>query len=266
MKVKDVTAALERFAPLPLQDDYDNAGLQIGLTAEREVSGVLLCLDVTEEVVDEAVERGCNLIVAHHPLLFRPLRRICGLTQPERVAARALRAGVAVYAAHTNLDNAPGGVSFEMASLLGLEDVRFLVPRGEGGAGAVGRLPRPEPKDAFLARVRDTFGCRALLHNACRVDTVETVALCGGAGDSFLADAAGAGADCFLTGEVRYHAYFGYEDTMLVCALGHYESERCAVALMGRVLAGALPGLRIECSDVDTNPLRCFPAATGLNG
>lgn len=258
MKVKDVIAALEQFAPLPLQEGYDNAGLQIGLTAECEVSGVLLCLDVTEEVVAEAVNRGCNLIVAHHPLLFRPLRQICGRTQPERVAAMAVRADVAVYAAHTNLDNAPGGVSFEMAARMGLEDVRFLQPCGAGGSGVVGRLPRPMETEAFLAWVEEVFGSRALLHNDFRGRTVGTVALCGGAGDSLVAEAAAQGADCFLTGEVHYHTFFGYEDTMLVCALGHYESERHAVGLMRRVLSEAFPGLRLVTSDVNTNPVRLF--------
>ncbi|MCH5181639.1 MAG: Nif3-like dinuclear metal center hexameric protein [Prevotellaceae bacterium] len=258
MKVKDVTAALEQFAPLPLQEGYDNAGLQIGLTTEREVSGVLLCLDVTEKVVAEAEARGCNLIVAHHPLLFRPLRQLCGRTQPERVAALALRADVAVYAAHTNLDNASGGVSFEMAAQLGLEDVRFLQPCGAGGSGAAGRLPRALAAEAFLERVSEVFGCRALLHNGFRGRDIETVALCGGAGDYLLNEAAAQGADCFLTGEVHYHTYFGHENSMLICALGHYESERHATGLMRRVLEKALPGLRIVLSGVDTNPVHLF--------
>lgn len=260
MKVKDVTAALEQFAPLPLQEGYDNAGLQIGLTTEREVSGVLLCLDVTEKVVAEAEARGCNLIVAHHPLLFRPLRQICGRTQAERVAAMALRADVAVYAAHTNLDNAPGGVSFEMAAQLGLEDVHFLQPVGDGGSGAVGKLPRALAAEEFLALVGRVFGSRVLLHNGFRGRKIERVALCGGAGDYLLGEAAAQGADCFLTGEVHYHTFFGYEETMLICALGHYESERHAVGLMQRVLTKALPGLRIAVSGVDTNPIHLFQA------
>lgn len=116
------------FAPLPLQDGFDNAGLQVGLT-DAEVTGVLLCLDVTEAVVDEAVALGCNLIVSHHPLIFSPLKRVTGATYVERCVIKALANGIAVYSAHTNLDNAPGGVNYRIAAKLGLQNVRILVPK-----------------------------------------------------------------------------------------------------------------------------------------
>lgn len=116
------------FMPLPLQDGFDNAGLQIGLT-EAEVAGVLLCLDVTESVVDEAVASGCNLIVSHHPLIFSPLKRITGAGYVERCILKALQNGIAIYSAHTNIDNAPGGVNYRIAEKLGLENVRVLVPK-----------------------------------------------------------------------------------------------------------------------------------------
>ena len=116
------------FAPLPLQDGFDNAGLQVGLT-DAEVTGVLLCLDVTEAVVDEAVALGCNLIVSHHPLIFSPLKRVTGATYVERCVIKALANGLAVYSAHTNLDNAPGGVNYRIAAKLGLQNVRILVPK-----------------------------------------------------------------------------------------------------------------------------------------
>ncbi|MBO5807082.1 MAG: Nif3-like dinuclear metal center hexameric protein [Bacteroidaceae bacterium] len=130
VKIKDIANALEMFAPLPLQDSFDNAGLQIGLT-EAEVTGVLLCLDVTEAVVDEAVASGCNLIVSHHPLIFSPLKRITGNGYVERCVLKALSNGVAIYSAHTNIDNAPGGVNFRIAEKLGLQNVRILVPKEE---------------------------------------------------------------------------------------------------------------------------------------
>ena len=116
------------FAPLPLQDGFDNAGLQIGLT-DAEVTGVLLCLDVTEAVLDEAVALGCNLIVSHHPLIFSPLKRITGSNYVERCVLKALANGIAIYSAHTNLDNAPGGVNYRIAEKLGLQNVRILVPK-----------------------------------------------------------------------------------------------------------------------------------------
>ena len=116
------------FMPLPLQDGFDNAGLQIGLT-DAEVAGVLLCLDVTESVVDEAVASGCNLIVSHHPLIFSPLKKITGSSYVERCILKALQNGIAIYSAHTNLDNVQGGVNYRIAEKLGLENVRILVPK-----------------------------------------------------------------------------------------------------------------------------------------
>lgn len=127
-KIKEIADALEMFAPLPLQDGYDNAGLQIGLT-DAEVTGVLLCLDVTEDVIEEAVASGCNLIVSHHPLLFRPLKRITGSNYVERCVMKAIAGGIAIYSAHTNLDNAQGGVNYRIANKLGLKNIRILVPK-----------------------------------------------------------------------------------------------------------------------------------------
>ena len=128
VRIKDIANALEMFAPLPLQEGYDNAGLQVGLT-EAEVTGVLLCLDVTENVVDEAVASGCNLIVSHHPLIFSPLKKITGRNYVERCVIKALKNGIAIYSAHTNIDSAKGGVNYRIAEILGLQNVRILVPK-----------------------------------------------------------------------------------------------------------------------------------------
>ena len=272
VKIKEVVAALERFAPLPLQDEYDNAGLQIGLT-EAEVSGALLCLDVTEAVVREAVSQGCNLIVAHHPLLFRALKHITGQTQPERCAALAVKHDVAIYAAHrlghvtfklpavvsmhTNLDNARGGVNFEIANRLGLQGVRFLKPASDGqsGSGIVGELAEPENAEAFLRRVKDIFHVESLQHNSLLERPVKTVAVCGGAGDFLLGEALRQKADAFLTGEMHYHVFFGYEQEIQIVVIGHYQSEQFTIDLLGDVLKNALPELRLVKTKIKTNPI-----------
>lgn len=259
MKIKEVVATLEQFAPLPLQESYDNAGLQIGLTEAENASGVLLCLDVTEAVIEEAVRRDCNLIVAHHPLIFRPLRHITSGTQVERCVALALRRGISIYAAHTNLDNAPGGVNFMIAERLGLTDVGFLQPLHDrdGGSGVIGRMPEGIPPKEFLTRVAGTFGVEALMHNRCSLPEIRTVALCGGAGDFLLGEAIQRGADAFLTGEMGYHRYFGHEDEILIAALGHYQSERYTIDLLHRILTKAHPALNICETTVNTNPIVC---------
>ena len=128
MKIKEIIDALEHFAPLPLQDSFDNAGLQTGLTG-TEATGALLCLDVTEAVLDEAISQGINFIIAHHPLLFHPLKALTGRTEVERCVMKAIRNDIAIYASHTNLDNAKGGVNYKIAEIIGLTDVHILSPR-----------------------------------------------------------------------------------------------------------------------------------------
>ena len=274
MQIQEAIAALENFAPLPLQEDYDNAGLQIGLT-ESKCSGVLLCLDVTEDVIAAAAERGCNLIVSHHPLLFRGLKRIGDEGYVERCVRRAILAtspefpegstGITIYSAHTNLDNALGGVNFEIARRLGLTDVKFLDPlpggpstdsgQARGGSGVIGRLPHPTPAMDFLAEVKRTFGVEALAYTRGPQTEIQTVALCGGSG-AFLTDkAARKGADVFLTGEMDYHRSFGYERSLWLAALGHYESERFTIQLMHRILAEACPTLRLVDYEPTTSPV-----------
>lgn len=257
MKLKEIADALERFAPLPLQESYDNAGLQIGLTEGEDVSGVLLCLDVTEQVILEAEARGCNLIVSHHPLIFRPLRHITGANAVERCTALALRKGIAVYSAHTNLDNAPGGVNHKMARMLGLTDVRFLLPQpgGQGGSGIIGRLPQPLEAADFCRLVAHTFGVEALMHNRCTLPRIQRVSLCGGAGDFLIDEAVRAGADAFLTGETGYHRYFGHEDDIHLLTLGHYQSEQYTIRLLRDILQQACPTLRTEETALNTNPI-----------
>lgn len=257
MSIKEVVETLERFAPLPLQEDYDNAGLQVGLT-ETEASGVLVCLDVTEEVVEEAARKGFNLIVAHHPLLFRGLKRISAETQVSRCAMMAVKNDIAIYAAHTNLDNAPGGVNFEIARRLGLQDVSFLQPikRGEhvGGSGVVGELNRPMDAREFLQMVKREFNIDCLIHNDCRLPNIRRVALCGGAGEFLLDEAIATHADAFLTGEMGYHRLFGHEDDILIGVMGHYQSEQYTIDLIKGLLSDRFKDLPVEKTSIITNP------------
>ena len=127
IKVKDILREIEEYAPLPLQESYDNAGVQVG-DVNQWATGVLLSLDVTDEVIDEAIERGCNLIVSHHPLAFRAFKSLTGSSYVERCMIKACKYDLVIYAAHTNLDNAFGGVNYRLAEMIGLQNVRVLSP------------------------------------------------------------------------------------------------------------------------------------------
>ena len=258
MKIKEVLSALEQFAPLPLQESWDNAGLQVGLT-EAEGSGAILCLDVTEKGVDEAVCKGCNLIVSHHPLRFRGLKTISDLTDVQRTVRKAIRQDICVVSMHTNMDNAQGGVNFKIAEKLGLTDVTFLSPKRVGdvecGSGVVGTLENPMAADDFVLKVKRAFGVECAMTNELLRRPVSRVAICGGAGDFLLDDAVGAGADAFITGEMHYHQYFGYEQRIQICVIGHYQSEQFTGEVFRDIISERCPGVRTEMAETCTNPI-----------
>ena len=261
MKAKQVFDALEQYAPLPLQDGFDNAGLQIGLTAEQEVTGALLCLDVTEEVIDEAERLGCNLIVAHHPLLFHGLKSITEDSYVGRCVIKAIQKGIGVYAAHTNMDNAEGGVNFRIAEKIGLKNLSFLeLKPGEifAGSGVIGELVAPEEERDFLERLKGLFNIQCIRCNAMKDREIQRVALCGGAGGFLLPQAVAQGADAFLTGEMRYHDYFGYEGELLIAEMGHYESEQYTVDIFADILGKHFSELKIAKTSYNTNPINYF--------
>ena len=264
MKVKDILGALEEFAPLALQDGYDNAGLQIGLAEDAEATGALLCLDVTEDVVDEAVRRHCNLIVSHHPLLFRPVKSITGHDYVGRTLIRAIQQGITVYAAHTNLDSAYGGVNFKMAEKLGLQNVEWLSPKGgyecggkavTAGEGVIATLPAPlSPKD-FMERVKEAFHLKSIRVNAADKKEIRRVALCGGSGAFLIPHAVEQGADAFITGEIGYHRFFGHEGDMLLVEIGHYESEQYTLEILDDIIRKADAALPVYSAETNTNPI-----------
>ena len=257
MNIKNVIDALERFAPLPLQDDYDNSGLQVG-TTETEVSGVLVCLDVTRQVVDEAMRNGCNMIISHHPLLFRPLKKLTD-DNIGSIVMDAVRAGITIYASHTNLDNASNGVNMRIANVLGLTDVRPLDEQPDGnGAGIIGLFKEPMTVQELLAQIKEKFGVACIRHNGSLGRKISRMAVCGGAG-AFLADkAVEQGADAFMTGEIGYHRFFGYDGVIKLIETGHFESEQFTVDLIADILKESFPELKVIKTANKTNPINYY--------
>ena len=362
MKIKEIVSALDRFAPLPLQDGFDNAGLQIGLT-EAEATGALLCLDVTEAVLDEAIALGCNLVICHHPLIFKGYKSITGKDYVERCILKAIRNDMVLYAAHTNLDNAKGGVNYKIAEKIGLKHLQVLEPKrnsllklvtfvpteqaervrkalfaagcgniggydscsynlkGEGtfragenthpfcgsigelhreeevrietilpsykkgevmrallsahpyeepafdlyplenewtqaGAGIVGELETPETELEFLKRIKKIFEVECVKHNRLTGREIQKVALCGGAGAFLIPQAIRSGADIFITGEIKYHDYFGHEDEILLAEIGHYESEQYTKEIFYSIIRDLFPNFALHLSKINTNPIK----------
>lgn len=256
--VKDIASTIEAFAPRELQENYDNSGLQVG-NPDMIVSAALLCLDVTEDILAEAIERHCNLIISHHPLLFGGIKQITGRTATQRIVINALRSNIAIYAAHTNLDAAWEGVSYEIAHTLKLFNLRVLVPNPkvpDKGLGVVGDIA-PVPKMEFLRKVKEAFSVKALRFSAQSPQLViRKVAVCGGAGASFIRQALSAGADAYVTGDVKYHDFTTYGLDLLIADMGHYESELCAQRIFSRIIREAFPDLVVYFAEAERNPIQ----------
>ncbi|GAA4385685.1 Nif3-like dinuclear metal center hexameric protein [Hymenobacter koreensis] len=360
--VQNLTRALEAWAPLPYQESYDNAGLQCG-DPQAVVTGVLIALDCTPAIIEEAVHRNCNVVVVHHPVIFQPLKRLTGATEVERTIMLALRSNVAVYAAHTNLDNVQHGVSRLLAEKIGLENLRVLDPKsgllgklavytppehaeavkralydagagrigqysdcsfqfaGQGtftpgadanphtgrpnraetvqelrvevllplhlqsqvlramraahpyeevaydlvklenqhqevGSGMVGELPEPLPPQEFLRRLREQLHVPVVKHTEFSA-SIKKVAVCGGAGSFLTKKAVAAGADAYVTGDIKYHEFFAPEGRLLLCDVGHYESEQYTSELFRALLTEKFSRtFAVLLAETPTNPVR----------
>lgn len=259
MQIKDIIAVLESVAPPFLQESYDNAGLIVGDPAAA-ATGVLFCLDSTEAVVREAVEKGCNLIVAHHPIVFRGLKRLNGATYVERTVMEAIRHHVAIYAIHTNLDNVyHQGVNAKIAEKIGLTNTRLLALKPGAdphvGAGMLGELKEPMEASRFLHHVKKALHAGCVRHTALIGNTVQLVAVCGGSGSFLLPEALKAGADVFVTADFKYHEFFDAEGKIIIADIGHFESEQFTIELLYDIVREKFHTFALHCTETNTNPV-----------
>jgi dinuclear metal center YbgI/SA1388 family protein len=259
-KIKDISTCLEEFAPLSLQEGYDNAGLIVG-DENMEVKGVLLCIDSTEEVVKEAKQKNCNLIIAHHPIVFKGLKRITTSHYVERTVRTAIKNDIAIYASHTNLDNTFEGVNRKISSRLELNNLSILQPAerdGNTGAGMIGDLDKALDEGEFLEYVRQKMDLKVIRHSPYLNKKIERVALCGGAGSFLIHQAAKSGADAYISGDIKYHEFFEANEEILILDIGHYESERFTSEIFHQVISDKFPNIALQFSEVDTNPINYF--------
>ena len=257
-RVKDITAAIESFAPLSIQEKWDNSGLCIG-SPEDKVTSVLLGLDCTPELVDEAIACGADMIVTHHPLIFSGLKKISSDNPVGEAVVKAIRAGISIYAAHTNADKVIAGVSGAMASRLGLDNVTILDDEGEGtGLGVVGDLPEPLDAEEAVALVKEKFGLKMLRTSRPVQGKISRVAMCGGSGGSLIGAAQKSGAQLYLTGDVSYHNFFIQGDFMIM-DIGHYESEIEIVEILFSLLRKNFPTFAVRITqNIYSNPIFYF--------
>ena len=258
MKVRDIIAVIEEFAPLSIQEGWDNSGLCVG-SPDDEVTSALFALDCTEELVDEAVACGADMIITHHPLIFSGLKKISPDDQVGAAVIKAIKNGIAIYAAHTNADKVIAGVSGAMAAKLGLADVRILSEDGEGtGLGVVGDLTKPLTADEAVALVKEKFGLKMLKASRPLDTMISRVAMCGGSGSSLIGAARRSGAQLYISGDISYHNFFAPEGFMIM-DIGHYESEIEIVNILFSLIMKKFPTFAVRITqNINSNPIYYF--------
>jgi dinuclear metal center YbgI/SA1388 family protein len=252
-----IAAVIEEQAPLAYQENYDNAGFCVG-HPDTVVNAVLLCVDATEAVVEEAVQLGANMIVSHHPVIFTGLKKITGATYVERVVTQAIKHNIVLYAAHTNMDSALHGVSWIMAQQLGLHDIEILSLRNtaeQSGFGAVGNLPDDMDVRLFFDLLKQVFAAPCVRHSALLSGKVRRVAVCGGSGAFLLHDAIAAGAQCFVSADLKYHDFFNADNHIVMADIGHYESEKYVLSIFYELLTKKMPNFAVRITKAGFNPV-----------
>jgi dinuclear metal center YbgI/SA1388 family protein len=359
--IREIVSYLEQIAPPTYQEDYDNAQLITG-NPQADVTAVLCTLDATEQVVQEAIALGCNLIIAHHPIVFKGLKSLTGKNYVERTIILAIKHDIAIYAIHTNLDHVAHGVNKKICEKIGLSNTKILAPKkailsklvtftpkeatepvlkalfdagageigeyascsflveGQGtftpslnaqphigtrgiphqesetrievllpshlenavikalkkahpyeevayyltrlenehqevGAGMVGELTESMSEDAFLAHLKKSMNLNVLKHTHLLNTSVKKVAVCGGAGIFLLSQAKKSGAQFFITSDVKYHEFFDAENQLVICDIGHYESEIYTKELLADILSQKFTNIALYLTKVVTNPI-----------
>jgi dinuclear metal center YbgI/SA1388 family protein len=369
MKIKHLISILEEMAPLAYAEDFDNVGLLVG-NQEAEVSGVLVCHDALEAVIEEAIQESCNVVVCFHPIIFSGLKKITGKDYVERAVLKAIKNDIAIYAVHTALDNHPNGVNQLFCNALGLTQTKILIPKahyiyklttftvpenvqkvktalfaagagkignyeecsfvseGTGtykggddsnpvignrhelmevkeikievtfekhlhskiikalvenhvyeevayevvslenkhqniGLGMIGELPQEMEEKAFLEMVKEKMQCGGIRHSAYLGKPIKRVAVLGGSGSFAISAAKNAGADVFLTADLKYHQFYESENQMIIADIGHFESERYTknyiVDFLKEKITNFAPALsksNIVLSKENTNPVK----------
>ncbi|MBR5152554.1 MAG: Nif3-like dinuclear metal center hexameric protein [Clostridia bacterium] len=257
LTVNDIMQELNRFAPPDLAESWDNVGLMVGNIHQR-VTTVFVCLDVTQENVRQAIASGADLMISHHPLLFSPVSRIVEQDITGKILRDLIKNEISVFSAHTNLDHADGGMNDALADRLDLTDVRRFddadarTPLGKplDNIGRIGSLNAPMEMEDFVELVRHALSCQSIRYTGDPGDAVKTVALCSGSGGDGIYTAWNAGADVYVTSDIKHHeAQLASELGLKLIDAGHFETENIICSFMTEFLESAFPELNVIVSD-----------------
>ncbi len=260
--VADILNFVETLAPRSMKMDWDNVGLLCG-SRSTPVTKVLVALDPFEGVVQEAVEYGAQLIITHHPLIFRPLSNVTDETSIGRGIMLLCRHGISAVNAHTNLDQAPGGVNDVLAQSLGLEDIQVINPQGVDDEGRQWGLlhygkVQEQSLDAFLNHVKTSLGCNGIRF----VDSgkpVHRVAVGGGSCADGMLEALDAGCDTFVTADIRYNQFWDAHDLGLnLIDAGHFHTENPVIPVLAAKISAQFPEIEVKISETHTDCMKYY--------
>jgi len=254
MTAREVAAMIESWAPLSMQESWDNAGFCVG-SPDTKVKGVLLCLDVTNVIIQEALDVGANMIISHHPLIFQGLKQLCEQNEVARIVTAAIKSDLVIYAAHTNADKVATGVSGMMAEMLDLQNIEVLNP---DGFGIVGNLLYTQEVHSFLKQVKQIFKTPCLRISQISASMIQRVAVCGGSGAALIPQAIERGADIFISGEFGYHHFFSTNGKMMIADIGHYESEIAITQKLAHLLSEKNVNFAVHITKNSTNSIHYF--------
>lgn len=224
MEIKDLLKKFEEKYPLNLQEEWDNSGLQVG-NIDSKLKGIVLSLDLEYETIEKAIKEGANLIINHHPLLFNSLKTLDLRNELGKKIELLIKNDISLYACHTNLDAAKGGVNDNLADILGLKDVKLLEDKDGINMARYGSVKKVKAK-YFAEKTKDKLNAKRLIIYGNPEEEVENIAVCGGAGASFISDAINNGCDLIVTGDVKYHeAIDSISEGILIVDPGHFASE-----------------------------------------
>ncbi len=240
IKLRDIIQLLEKIAPLNLAESWDNVGLQMG-TISQEIRKILLTLDVTEDVVKEAIDQNVDLILSHHPFIFKGLKTLSLDTEKGRLIKDLIQDDIAIYVAHTNLDKAEFGLNDYVAKKLGLKEIASLVPEEDleanHGLGKIGCLKAPLTPDEWISVVKENLQIEDLYGAGKAPQEIKRVALCTGSGSDLMGLAKFKKADVFITGDMKYHeGQRAQELGLWVLNAGHFGTEKWVSACFEEML------------------------------
>lgn len=257
--VENISDYLESLAPVALAEDWDNVGLLVG-DPDQQVQRLMTCLTITPSSAQEAVDREAEMIVTHHPLPFRPLKRLTTTRTASRLLLQLIQGNIAIHSPHTAFDSAAAGINQQLAQALGLESIKPLVPSVEdpevAGSGRWGQLPQAVSLEAMAQRLRTFLKIDGLQAVGSREQPIRTIAVACGSAGQFLEIAQQHECDLLITGETSFHTCLEAEANQISLLLpGHYASERFAVEQLATALAAEFSDLQIWASETETDPL-----------